>query len=117
VGALVLFNSPGVPDFQRVSVPLVIAVGLGTAGLLFIVIGFAVRAQRRPVIVGGTALIGRTGEARTVLSPSGMVQVAGELWSAELISGAAPVAAGELVEVVAMDGLRLQVRPAPGRAA
>ncbi|MEX2031180.1 MAG: nodulation protein NfeD [Anaerolineales bacterium] len=117
VGALVLFNSPGVPDFQRVSVPLVIAVGLATAGLLFIVIGFAIRAQRRPVTVGGIALVGRTGEARTALSPSGMVQVAGELWSAELAPEAAPVAAGELVEVVAMDGLRLRVRPAPGRSA
>ena len=28
VGALVLFNSPGTPQFQRVSVPLVIATGL-----------------------------------------------------------------------------------------
>jgi membrane protein implicated in regulation of membrane protease activity len=45
-----------------------------------------------------------------------MVQVAGELWSAELTPEAAPVAVGELVEVVAMDGLRLRVRPAPGRA-
>lgn len=117
VGALILFNSPGVPDFQRVSVPLVIGVGLATAGLLFVVIGFAVRAQRRPVTVGGIALIGRTGEARTALSPSGMVQVAGELWSAELTPEAAPVAAGDLVEVVAMEGLRLRVRPAPDRAA
>lgn len=111
VGALVLFNSPGVPSFQRVSVPLVVGVGLATGGLLFVAVGFAVRAQRRPVTVGDRALIGRVGEARTPLSPAGMVQVAGELWSAELAPEAGPVSAGDRVEVVAVDGLRLRVRP------
>ena len=111
VGALVLFNSPGVPDFQRVSVPLVVGVGLGTGGLIFVAVGFALRAQRRPVTVGEKVLIGRVGQARTPLVPSGMVQVAGELWSAELAPGSGPVAAGDRVEVVSVEGLRLRVRP------
>ena len=34
VGALVLFNSPGTPQFQRVSVPLVVGMGV-FLGLLF----------------------------------------------------------------------------------
>lgn len=112
IGALVLFNSPGVPEFQRVSVPLVIGVGLGTGGLLFVAVGFAVRAQRRPVTVGEKVLIGRVGHARTPLAPAGMVQVAGELWSAELAPESGPVAAGDQVEVVSVEGLRLRVRPA-----
>ena len=111
VGALVLFNSPGVPDFQRVSVPLVVGVGLGTGGLIFVAVGFALRAQRRPVTVGEKVLIGRVGQARTPLVPAGMVQVAGELWSAELAPGSGPVAAGDRVEVVSVEGLRLRVRP------
>ncbi|MGH2605181.1 MAG: NfeD family protein, partial [Anaerolineales bacterium] len=111
IGALVLFNSPGVPDFQRVSVPLVVGVGLGTGGLLFVAVGFAVRAQRRPVTVGEKVLLGRVGSARTPLAPAGMVQVAGELWSAELAPGSGPVAAGDQVEVVSVEGLRLRVRP------
>src|SRR3972149_2458130 len=77
VGALVLFNSPGTPEFQRVSVPLVVGAGVVTAALFFVVVTFAIRAQRRRVTTGVEALVGRLGEARSELSPAGMVQVAG----------------------------------------
>lgn len=110
VGALVLFNSPETPEFQRVSVPLVIAMAGVTAALFLVVVRLALRAQRRRVAVGVEALVGRVGEARTPLSPRGMVQVAGELWSAQVEPGSPPIAAGEMVEVVAIDGLRLLVR-------
>lgn len=112
-GALILFNSPGTPSFQRVSVPLVVGLGLFTAAGFFVMLTFVVRAHRRPVEVGREALVGRTGEARSALGPAGMVQVAGELWSAEIEPGAAAIASGERVEVVGVLGLRLQVRPAP----
>jgi membrane-bound serine protease (ClpP class) len=110
LGALVLFNSPGTPGFQRVSVPLVVGVGIVTAALFFVVVSFAIRAQRRRVATGVEALIGRGGEARGELNPTGMVQVAGELWSAEAESGSAPIAAGARIEVTGVDGLRLRVR-------
>ncbi len=110
VGALVLFNSPGTPSFQRVSVPLVIGAGVVLAGLFLIVVTFALRAQRRPVETGAEALKGRYGAAFTDLSPSGKIQVAGELWSAELQDRSATVKAGEEVEVVAVRGLKLEVR-------
>jgi membrane-bound serine protease (ClpP class) len=113
IGALVLFNSPGVPSFQRVSVPLVVAAGVGSAILFFTIVSFAIRAQRRPVTMGGPELVGKVGEARTPLAPGGMVQVAGELWSAEIVAGERAVGAGERVEVLAVDGVRLRVRPAP----
>jgi membrane-bound serine protease (ClpP class) len=111
IGALVLFNSPGTPEFQRVSVPLVIGTGVATAALVSIVLTYAIRAQLRPVEVGAEALLGRIGTARTELRPQGMVQVAGELWSAELVEGLPGVAEGSRVEVIAVDGLRLKVRP------
>jgi membrane-bound serine protease (ClpP class) len=112
-GALVLFNSPGTPTFQRVSVPLVVGLGVLTAAGFFVMLTFVVRAHRRPVEVGREALVGRTGEARSALAPAGTVQVAGELWSAEVEAGAPTIAAGERVEVVRVQGLRLVVRPAP----
>jgi membrane-bound serine protease (ClpP class) len=112
-GALVLFNSPGTPAFQRVSVPLVIGTGVVTAAGFFVMLTFVVRAHRRPVEVGREALVGRQGEARTDLSPSGTVQVAGELWSAEVEAGMPAIATGERVEVLGVKGLRLQVQPAP----
>lgn len=111
VGALVLFNSPGTPSFQRVSVPLVIGVGVVTAAAFVAIVGFALRAQRRKVAVGAESLLGRIGVAKTRLAPWGSVQVAGELWSAELEGRQGTVEAGEEVEVVAVEGLRLTVRP------
>lgn len=110
VGALVLFNSPGTPDFQRVSVPLVVGVATLMAAAFLVVVTFVVRAQRRPVSVGGGALVGRVGEVRTELGPVGQVQVAGELWSAEIERGSPVVPVGDRVIVEAVDGLRLRVR-------
>ena len=48
VGALVLFNSPGTPDFFRVSVPLVVVTSGATALGFAVLLAFALRAQRRP---------------------------------------------------------------------
>lgn len=110
LGALVLFNSPATPSFQRVSIPLVVATGLVTAGLFIAIVTFAIRAQRRPPAVGAEALIGRVGEAREDLQPYGSVQVAGELWSAESTRGV-KVPKGTRVRVVGVDGLRLRVEP------
>lgn len=54
--------------------------------------------------------VDRHGRARTALAPRGKVFVSGELWDAETAEGERPVAAGERVEVLARDGLRLRVR-------
>jgi membrane-bound serine protease (ClpP class) len=104
VGALVLFNSPGTPDFFRVNVPLVIVTSLVMAGASLTLLTIGLRAQRRPVAIGVETLVGQEGEAR---SPNS-VQVAGELWSAEAVEG--PLEAGQKVEVAAVKGLRLLVK-------
>jgi membrane-bound serine protease (ClpP class) len=111
VGSLVLFNSPGTPSFQRVSIPLVVGVGIATGAFFLAVLTFALRAQRRPVEVGAEALVGRIGETRTALTPQGMIHVAGELWSAVIEPGASELKIGEPVEVIGIEGLRLRVRP------
>jgi membrane-bound ClpP family serine protease len=48
------------------------------------------------------------GEARTDLNPTGTVFVGGTWWTAEAVDG--EIKAGEKVEVVAMEGLRLKVK-------
>lgn len=110
IGALVLFNSPSTPSFQRVSIPLIFGVAIATALFFTTVLTFALRAQRRPIEVGAEALVGRVGESRSALDPSGMVHVAGELWTASIELGAEPIRTGERVEVVKVDGLKLVVR-------
>lgn len=110
VGALVLFNSPGVPQFQRVSVPLVFAVGI-SIGLLFAgILTYALRAQHAPLQTGVESLVGRTGVARSNITRAGEVQVASELWSAEAASGSEKIRKGDTVEVVEVKGLHLKVR-------
>jgi membrane-bound serine protease (ClpP class) len=110
VGALVLFNSPGTPQFQRVSIPLVVSMGV-FLGLVFLAImGYALRALRRPVIFGQESLPGQAGIALNEIDPSGQVQVAGELWTAELAPGSGKIHKGDRVEVAKVEGLRLLVR-------
>ena len=111
LGALVLFNSPGTPSFQRVSVPLVVTMGALMAAMFFVLLTFVWRAQRRPIVVGTTALVGKVGEVRQRLAPHGQVQVAGELWAAEIDPRDPALEEGTRVEVTGVDGLRLRVRP------
>ena len=111
IGALVLFNSPGVPQFQRVSVPLVVATGV-VIGLLFMVILiYALRALKVPISAGIESLIGKTGTARSVVEGNGgQVQLGPELWTAEAVDATESIGKGDRVEVVEVKGLRLKVR-------
>lgn len=110
VGSLVLFNSPGTPSFLRVSVPLVIGVSLATAGIFFVILTIALRAQRAPIRTGQESFIGRTGQARTKIAPFGTVQMGGELWSGELAPGEDSIPEGTSVEVLEVRGVRVIVR-------
>ncbi len=108
VGALVLFNSPGSPDFFRVSVPLVVFTSLLIAAAFVTLLTFALRAQRRPAVLGIERLIGREGVMRTPQS----IQVAGEMWTAlPTDEGNAQLEPGQQVVVTAVRGLKLLVRP------
>lgn len=110
IGALVLFNSPGTPQFQRVSVPLVVGMGIFLGLLTFTVLMFAIRAQRAPVRIGVESLIGRTGTAKSFSREAGQVQVGSELWSAEKTDESKSIRKGDLIEVVEVRGLRLIVK-------
>jgi membrane-bound serine protease (ClpP class) len=110
VGALVLFNSPGVPAFERVSVPLVFGVGI-SIGLMFAgILTYALRAQHLPLQMDASTVVGKTGTAKSDIATRGQVQVESELWSAEPVEGSPAIAKGDKIEVVAVTGLRLRVR-------
>ncbi len=112
VGALVLFNSPATPQFQRVSVPLVVASSLITGGLFAVALLFAVRAQSTPIRTGRESLIGRVGVVKEEIPNfgTGMVQVGGEFWGAERAEEGMPIPKGSRVEVIEVSGIRLRVR-------
>ncbi len=116
-GALTLFNTPMALPQQRVSVPLVVGVGLAAAAASTAIVALALRARSRPVQTGMEqthTLVGGIGYARTPITrrQAGTVQVEGELWTAVLAPGAAAVEPDQPVEIVAVKGIRLVVRPA-----
>ncbi|MBT3316117.1 MAG: nodulation protein NfeD [Anaerolineae bacterium] len=110
VGALVLFNSAGTPEFARVSVPLVITVAVLIALMFTAILTFALRALKAPVRTGQQSMLGRQGFAKTDFTPDGTVRVGSELWSAEKADSTEAISKGERVEVVEVEGLRLKVK-------
>ena len=117
-GLLVLFNSPGTPDFLSISIPAAIAISLITALFFLFVLGKAIGAQRAQPITGVEGLIGQKGPVRIALTSedlkapySGMVLVAGELWKAQSDE---EVNKGEPVVVTAVEGVTLRVHKANG---
>jgi membrane-bound serine protease (ClpP class) len=108
LGGLFLFNRD-VPG-ARVS-PWLIAV---VAGLLLLFFAFVVqatlRARHAVVAAGPEALIGQTGLAVTDLDPQGQVRAGKETWTAT--TRGERVAAGAVVRVLQVSGVRLVVEPA-----
>jgi membrane-bound serine protease (ClpP class) len=109
LGGSMLFEVPELSDlrvsFWSVLVPAVTALSL-FMGLVLFAVG---RSFRRPQIAGTGELVGMLGKAATPLAPEGKVFVRGEYWNAR---SEEPVAAGERVEVTAVEGLSLRVRRA-----
>jgi membrane-bound serine protease (ClpP class) len=110
IGGMMIFDLPEVSDlrvsFWSVLVPAV----TGVAAFGAIVLISVGRSMRRRQTAGVTEMIGLIGRAETPLAPAGSVFVRGEHWTS-LADQA--IAAGERVEIVAVDGLRLRVRRAP----
>ena len=78
------------------------------SGFFVVVAGLVYRSQTRQPMTGGSGLIGEVGVAKTDLTPTGRIQVHGELWSARANQA---VTAGQRVRVTAVDGLNLDVEP------
>ena len=110
-GALLFFNSGGPYGGPQVN-PIVVYSMAGLIGLIsFTLIAVIVRTQHRPVTTGVEGMIGARATALTPLLPEGRVSYGGEDWAAVLDDTATSVDAGSEVQVVAVEGLRLHVRP------
>ena len=110
--SLLLGSWPLFPPDRRVSWPAIVVILLGT--ILFMVRGMVsmVRARFSTATIGRESLIGQAAEATTPVDPEGMVRLRGALWRAR-VNRATPIAAGDPVRVVAIDGLVLEVEPRP----
>ncbi|HET8679894.1 MAG TPA: nodulation protein NfeD [bacterium] len=95
----------------QISLRLIIAVATVLAAFFLFAVGAGIRAQKAAPRSGGERLTGAVGVARSRLDPEGMVHVQGEMWTAVAVDG--PIDDGQTVRVVALDGLRLRVKPEP----
>jgi membrane-bound serine protease (ClpP class) len=91
-----------------------VGTSIATGSLFFVILIFAIRAQKTPIRMGQESLIGRTGTVRFDLNPAGSVKLGGELWTAELTDPEESAPQGTRVEVVRVQGLKLFVRKVNG---
>jgi membrane-bound serine protease (ClpP class) len=107
IGSLMLFDR-GDPLF-RLSLAYIIPATIVTALFFAFVVAKGLRAQRLPIKAGKETLLGKTVAASTQIdSTGGKVFVEGEYWNA--VSDT-PVEQGQPVEVAAVLGLTLKVKP------
>jgi membrane-bound serine protease (ClpP class) len=107
LGALMLFNRAD-PAF-RLSLFYIIPATLVTAAFFTFVVGAGLRAQLLPVRAGRETMLGKTASALARIDAAGgKVFVEGEYWNA--VSDM-PIESGHPVEIVAINGLTLKVKP------
>ena len=93
-----------------VSMPLIIAVSVLSAGFFLIVIRSLYASRQRPVVAGSEELIGATGRIAADFSGTGVIYIHGEQWNAQADT---PMRGGDNARVTGRDGLILHVEPAP----
>ena len=95
-------------------IPMVVMTG-AVAVAMFSGMPSMVRTRFSTPTIGRDWMIGKTGEVVEDVSPDGVVRIQGALWRARS-NRATPVAAGDQVKVVEIDGLWLAVEPMEGAA-
>lgn len=110
LGGLMLFDVPEVTPGVEVSLWSVLLPAVAGLGLVVGVVVFGLAgSMRREQISGVGELVGQVGRSETALAPDGRVFVRGEYWTA---MSDEKIPAGRSVKVVAVEGMRLRVRPA-----
>ena len=112
LGSMMLYDAP--ETGLRISWLVIIPTVGAMAGLVIAAVSMGLRALYRPASTGAAGMMGQVGVVKRALDPEGQVLIDGELWQAVAEDG--PVAAGEMVRVARMDGLRLTVTRSARRA-
>ncbi len=107
ISSLYLFNSEG--WLPAVNPLLALFVSALAGGFLWVAVSKAIQAHAMRPAHDLEALIGKLGEAKTEISESGSVQVAGELWSAR---SETVIPEGTPVRVIRREGFVLVVEKA-----
>jgi len=106
VVALVLL----VLSFLKIKIPLAVAIVIGLlfGSLVFITHKAIIPSLHKRKVTGSEGMIGLGGKVAQPLTPVGVVKVGSEYWQAK--STGEDIAAGEDIEVLGLDGLKLTVK-------
>jgi membrane-bound serine protease (ClpP class) len=88
---------------------------VGMAATVYSGMPAMIRTRFATPTIGREWMIGELGAAVAAVAPDGLVEIRGAQWRART-NRATPVAAGERIRVVAIDGLVLEVEPEQGGA-
>ncbi len=110
IGSIMLIDTD-VPDYS-IQWQLIVAMAAASAAFLLLVLNFALRARRQPVVSGREQMIGETGEILEGSDGDGaaFARIHGETWK---VRAGIPLTRGLVVRVVGIDGLLLSVVAAP----
>jgi membrane-bound serine protease (ClpP class) len=106
IGSIILMDT----DVQGYAIawPLIAVVTALSAAFLIGVVFAALKSRRRRVVSGREEMLGAVGEAMEDFKDTGRVRVHSEDWQAR---AAVPIARGQQVKILAIDGLTLTVEP------
>lgn len=110
VGSLLLFDEGVTVGW----LPLVVGV-VGVVLMMLAGLPATVRSRFSTPTIGRSSMVGEMGEAVADVHPDGVVKVRDALWPART-NRATPIASGDRVRVVGIDGTRLEVEPETGGA-
>ena len=86
---------------------LIPLIAIATAAFLIIAIIWGIRAHHHQISAGREDLIGKSAQVKTVMNPTGMVLIQGELWTA--ISEEGEAKPGDEVVITKVDHLKVWV--------
>src|SRR5688572_27228515 len=109
LGSIMLLKTDSALEFIRISWGVILSTAVLTALFFLFLVRSVIRGQRLKPVTGMEGIIGETGHALGRIDPNGTVQVHGEIWKAESVSG--NIEAGQKIRVTGIRNLLLFVEP------
>lgn len=109
LGSIMLLKTDSALEFIRISWGVILSTAILTALFFLFLVRSVVKGQKLKPATGMEGIIGEIGHALARIDPDGRVQVHGEIWNAESVSGS--IESGQKIRVTGIRNLLLYVEP------
>ncbi len=110
-GSIMLMDTD-IPAYQ-IAMPVIVALAVASAAIVFLVIGMLLRTRRRAVVSGLSSLQGLSAPIEAIHNGQAMARLEGELWQVESDSA---LSVGDEVKVKTAEGVVLHVEKLRGES-